>query len=128
MHELSICKGILEAARSSLEALASPPPQVSHVTVRIGRLTGVVPDSLRYYFELLTPGSPLEGAALMIEEIPIRGLCADCNARFEIETLSFTCPLCGSGFVELLTGRELQVVSIDTVDAVDTAQGAARGN
>lgn len=125
MHELSICEGILEVTRSSLEALPPPPPQVSHVTVRIGRLTGIVADSLRYYFGLVTPGTPFDGAALVIEEVPIRGLCADCHARFEIETLSFTCPLCGSGFVELLTGRELQVVSIDTVD---TAEEAARGN
>ncbi len=114
MHELSICEGIIEVATAALERVARPLPRVSGVTVRIGRLTAVVPDSLRYYFDLLTPGTVLEGAALEVEDIPIRARCAECGARFEIEVLSFSCPGCGSGLVELLSGRELEVVSLDT--------------
>ncbi len=113
MHELSICGGILDVARVALEALPPPPPPVSQVTVRVGRLTTVIPASLRYHFDLLAPGTVLEGATLLVEEVPIRGRCSDCAAGFEIETLSFTCPACGSGFVELTSGRELQVVSLD---------------
>lgn len=116
VHELSICQGIIEVAVTALADRASSVPRVSTVTVRIGRLTGVVADSLRQYFDLLTPDTPLAGAALVIEEVPIRGRCADCLAGFAIDTLSFTCPCCGSGFVELLTGRELQVVSLDTAE------------
>ena len=118
MHELSICHGIIEVARSTLDGLPRPLPCVSRITVRIGRLTAVVPDSLRYYFGLLTPGTVLEGASLVIEEIPIRARCAHCTASFEIESLSFTCPLCGSGFIELSSGRELQVVSLETAEEV----------
>ena len=116
MHELSICYGILEVARAALEPLARPLPRVERVTMRIGRLTAVVPDTLSYYFDLLTPGTDLEGAGLTIEEVPIRGRCEECAASFEIETLSFTCPRCGSGLVELLCGRELEVVSLDTAE------------
>jgi hydrogenase nickel incorporation protein HypA/HybF len=118
MHELSICQGIIDVAVGALGGCASPVPRVSTVTVRIGRLTGVVADSLRQYFDLLTPETPLAGAALAIEEVTIRGRCADCLAEFAIDTLSFTCPCCGSGLVELLSGRELQVVSLDTVEEV----------
>ena len=118
MHELSICEGIIEVATTALAPLASPLPAVSCVTVRIGRLTAVGPDSLRHYFDLLTQGTVLEGATLVIEDIPIRARCADCGAGFEIEMLSFTCPRCDSGFVELLSGRELEVVSLDTAEEV----------
>jgi hydrogenase nickel incorporation protein HypA/HybF len=121
MHELSICLGIMEAALAGLEGLGPPVPRVDRVTVRIGRLTAVVPDSLLYHFDLLTPGTRLEGAALAVEEVPIRGRCADCAAGFQIDTLSFTCPHCGSGFVELLSGRELEVVSLDTAEEVPCA-------
>jgi hydrogenase nickel incorporation protein HypA/HybF len=113
VHELSICEGILDVARGALDALPPPPPPVSQVTVRIGRLTAVAPASLRYHFDLLVPGTVLEGATLLVEDVPIRGRCRDCGAAIEIETLSFTCPACGSGFVELTSGRELQVVSLD---------------
>lgn len=118
MHELSICQGIVEVATAALAGLPRPRPRVTTVSVRIGRLTGVVPDSLRYYFDLLVAGTPLAGAALGIEEVPIRGRCADCDARFTIDQLCFTCPACGSGFVELLSGRELQVVALDTAEEV----------
>jgi hydrogenase nickel incorporation protein HypA/HybF len=121
VHELSICDGILEVAAAALEALPCPRPPVERVTVRIGRLTAVVPDTLRHYFGVLTPGTALEGAALVIDEVPIRGSCSDCKARFEIETLCFTCPECDSGFVELLSGRELEVVSLDTAEEVPCA-------
>lgn len=114
MHELSICQGIIEVAAGALEGMPPPLPPVSRVNVRIGRLTAVVPDSLRYYFELLTPGTALDGATLVIDDVPARGTCADCGARFEIEILSFTCPACGGGFVDLISGRELQVVSVET--------------
>ena len=115
MHELSVCRGIIGIAEA---ALSAPAPRVVSVSVRIGRLTGVVADSLRYYFDLLTPGTPLAGATLLLEEVPIRARCGDCGATFEIDTLAFTCPTCASGFVDLLTGRELQVVSLETAEEV----------
>ena len=121
MHELSICHGILEVATAAVDALPPPHPRVARVTVRIGRLTAVVPETLSFYFDLLTPGSALAGAALVIEEIPIRAVCGDCSAGFEIDTLTFTCPRCGSGFVQLLSGRELELVSVDTAEEVACA-------
>ena len=121
MHELSLCEGIIEVATNALARVASPLPPVSCVTVRIGRLTSVVSDCLRHYFDLLTPGTALEGAVLVIEDIPIRARCADCAAGFEIEVLSFSCPRCGSGLVELISGRELEVVSLETSEEVPCA-------
>jgi hydrogenase nickel incorporation protein HypA/HybF len=117
MHELSICQGILEEAVKALGHLPRM-PQVSQVTVRIGRLTRIAPDSLRQHFDLLVPGTPLEGASLNIEEVPIGGRCVDCAASFEMEVLSLVCPQCGSGLVELTSGRELSVVSLETAEEV----------
>lgn len=118
MHELSICHSILEIADATLADLPPPRPRVLTITVRVGRLTSVVPDSLRFCFDILAPSTSLDGSSLVIEEVPIRGRCTDCAARFEIETLTFTCPVCGSGLVELLSGRELEVVSLETVEEV----------
>jgi hypothetical protein len=61
VHELSICYGILEAAIGALEPLPRPLPRVERGTMRIGRLTAVVPDTLKHYFDLLAPGPDLEG-------------------------------------------------------------------
>lgn len=118
MHELAICRGIIDVALEALGALGRPLPRVTDVHVEIGRLTGVVPDSLRFHFEVLTPRTPLGGAALEITTVPIRARCAECKARFEIDVLAFTCPACGSGLVELTSGRELRVVSVDTEEVL----------
>ncbi len=122
MHELSVCQGILETASAAIARLPPPPPRVAAVTVRVGRLTSIVAESLRFYFGLMTGDTPLKGASLIVEEVPIRGVCDECGVGFEIDTLCFTCPHCGSGFVELLSGRELEVVSLETYDE------AERGN
>jgi hydrogenase nickel incorporation protein HypA/HybF len=121
MHELSICEGILEVATAALGGGPRPGVRVTAVTTRIGRLSAVLPDTLRHYFAILTAGTVLDGAVLIVDEVPIRGRCMDCGARFEIETLSFTCPLCGGGLVELISGRELEVVSLDTTEEMACA-------
>lgn len=116
MHELSICEGILEVADSALKSAAVRRPRVVRLNLRVGRLTAVVPDSLRFYFDLLTPGTSLEGASLEIEEVPILAHCSDCAASFEIDTPSFICPVCAGGLLEIVSGRELQLVSLETAD------------
>lgn len=116
MHELSICENIIAIATEALHRLPPPRPRVEGVTIEVGRLANAVPAILRQYFDLLTPGTALDGARLDVDEVPIRARCGDCGAAFEIAVLSFTCPSCGSGLVELLSGRELRVVSLDTAE------------
>jgi hydrogenase nickel incorporation protein HypA/HybF len=117
MHELAICRGILDVAGAAL-AEHTPRVAVSSVAVRIGRLTGIDPECLRFYFDLLITDTPLAGAMLRIEEVPIRGLCRACAAEFVIESPAFTCETCGGSAVDLLSGQELQVISLETVEEV----------
>jgi hydrogenase nickel incorporation protein HypA/HybF len=115
MHELAICRGILGVAGAAL-AEHAPGVGVSTVTVRIGRLTGIDAESLRFYFHLLATETPLAGAMLLIEEMPIEGRCRACAAEFAIEAPMFTCPACGTGTADLLSGQECQVIALETVE------------
>lgn len=120
MHELAVCQGIIEVAVEALTRRGAL-PRVTEIHVEIGRLTGIVPDSLRFHFEVLAPRTPLAGSRLEIETVPIRARCAECEARFEIDVLAFSCPACGSGLVELTSGRELRVLSLDIAEEVPSA-------
>jgi hydrogenase nickel incorporation protein HypA/HybF len=122
VHELAVCQGIIEVALEALSRLGPPLPRVTEIHVEIGRLTGVVPDSLRFHFEVLAPRTPLARAWLDIETVPVRARCAECEARFEIDIPTFICPDCGSGLLELTSGRELRVVSLDTAEGVPSAR------
>ena len=120
MHELAICRGILSVAGAAL-AEHAPGVAVASVAVRIGRLTGIDPECLRSYFDLLAPDTPLAGAALRIEEVPIQGCCRACAAEFVIESPVFRCPTCGTGGIDVLSGQELQVISLETRQEVPDA-------
>jgi hydrogenase nickel incorporation protein HypA/HybF len=106
MHELAITQSVVNAVT---ERTGSAP--VAAVRVWVGRLAGVVPDAMRFCFELVTAGTPLEGAVLEIEQPEGRGRCRDCGEEFLLPDLVLLCP-CGSADVEVLAGRELAVASV----------------
>src|SRR3954469_10515706 len=105
MHELAIPRAVVEAVT---ERTGSAP--VSTVRVRVGRLAGVVPDAMRFCFELVTAGTPLAGEGLEIDHPEGRGRCRTCGRSFVLADLILLCD-CGSADVEVLAGRELAVAS-----------------
>jgi hydrogenase nickel incorporation protein HypA/HybF len=109
MHELAISQGIVDAV---LERTGER--TVTSVRVRVGRLSGVVPDSLRFCFELVTAGTCLEGARLEIDEPGGMAHCRACGADFGLHDLILLCE-CGSADVEVRAGRELSVGSVEVV-------------
>jgi hydrogenase nickel incorporation protein HypA/HybF len=106
MHELAITEGVVEAVT---ERTGTAP--VTCVRLRVGRLSGVVPDALRFCFDLVTAGTPLDGAALEIEQPEGRGRCRACGAEFVLADLIPLCD-CGSADVQVVAGRELAVASV----------------
>jgi hydrogenase nickel incorporation protein HypA/HybF len=106
MHELAITQSVVEAVT---ERTGSAP--VASVRLRVGRLAGVVPDAMRFCFELVTAGTPLEGATLEFEQPEGRGRCRSCGEDFVLADLILLCS-CGSADVEVLAGRELAVASV----------------
>jgi len=60
--------------------------------------------------------SPLEDAILAIEEIPVVARCKDCDAQWTINEPVFVCKTCQSGSLEILSGRELDIESIEVVE------------
>jgi hydrogenase nickel incorporation protein HypA/HybF len=109
MHELSIAESVVEAV---LERTGGA--TVSCVRLRVGRLSGVVPDALRFCFELATAGTPLEGCTLQLEEPAGRAHCRSCGSDLVLEDPIPLCE-CGSADVEVLAGRELTVASVEVV-------------
>ena len=106
MHELAITQSVVDAV---VERTGSVP--VRSVRVRVGRLAGVVPDAMRFCFELVTAGTPLAGAVLEFEQPEGRGHCRTCGEDFVLADLVLLCA-CGSADVEVLAGRELAVASV----------------
>lgn len=111
MHELSICTAI---ARTAVKRAGGRP--ISQVTVQVGHLRQLVPDALQFSWEVVSTDAGLENAELVIEQVPAVVECG-CGVRTTLEEPVMVCGSCGGFDVKLLSGEELDLVSIDVVDA-----------
>lgn len=116
MHELSLAQEIIELVQQHV-----PPDQrcdVRSVRVRVGRLSGVVVDSLEFCFGAMVSGEPLAAARLEIEQVPAQILCATCQRRSDIDGPVLACPCCHGTQVSVVSGRELDVVEVELEERV----------
>ena len=86
--------------------------------VRVGPLSGVVVDALRFAFEALAPGTPAADARLDLEETVPAFRCRRCGADYAAPVGDYRCPACGAADGELRGGHELELVSIEVPDHV----------
>lgn len=116
MHELSVTQSVLDIALAAArDANAS---RITTVDLLVGELTSFIDDSIQFYFDILSKGTPAEGAILRIRRAAARGTCGQCGHEFRaVAPLSPACPACGSGGVRIIGGGELRIESIEVEDA-----------
>ena len=95
------------------EARQAGASRVHDIRLRIGALSGVVPDALQFAFEALADGTPAEGATLTIEQVPARFWCETCRREFDAVRMFAECPDCNNPSWELRAGRELELASLE---------------
>ena len=114
MHEMGIAQNILEIVRQSVpEGQAAA---VRGIRVRIGQLSGIIPDSLDFCFSALVSDTEMSRARLVMDSIPMVSLCKDCRNQFEVRDYNFSCPSCSGANLELVSGKELEVVEIELAE------------
>jgi hydrogenase nickel incorporation protein HypA/HybF len=111
MHEYSVTKSLVDLCNK--EAEQNDIKLVSKIYLKVGKFTGFSPDSIQFYFEHLKPNTRCSEATIEFEEIPIEIKCQQCGKQHVIEEPILLCPNCGSEKIELLSGREFYVASIE---------------
>ncbi|MGD9152334.1 MAG: hydrogenase maturation nickel metallochaperone HypA [Gammaproteobacteria bacterium] len=114
MHEFSIMQGVFKLLEDI--AVKNNLIKINKVILRIGKLRQVFPDFLRFAFENISKDTIADGAELIIEEIPITMRCKSCNQEFTVEHHTYVCPVCGAVKLELLTGKEVLIASVEGED------------
>jgi hydrogenase nickel incorporation protein HypA/HybF len=107
MHELAITQSIVDAITERVGA-----DRVTAVRLEIGALSGVLPDSVSFCFDLVAEGTGLSGAELQITRPTGRSRCRGCGTEFEHDDPIAVCR-CGSVDLEVLAGRQLRIVSVE---------------
>jgi hydrogenase nickel incorporation protein HypA/HybF len=115
MHELSIALSLVDAATDELALLGAV--RVQALRVRVGPLSGVVNDALRFAFEAAACGTPIDGARLDIDDVPVTVWCGACEAERPLERVTHRrCPVCGVVTPEIRQGAELELVGLEVID------------
>jgi hydrogenase nickel incorporation protein HypA/HybF len=111
MHEFSLMQSALETAAQQTRAAGAA--QIHRMKLRVGKLSGVVPEALSSAFAALKNETVATGATLEIEEVPAVCWCAGCVAEFETADWKYECPRCHEISGELRRGRELELASLE---------------
>jgi hydrogenase nickel incorporation protein HypA/HybF len=107
MHEVSIMEhALLVAVRHAEKERCS---SIRRIQLRVGRLSGVVPESLQFAFEALKRNTLAENGRLDIELIQPVSYCESCAIEFSPEDICYACPQCGQLSPALIRGRELEI-------------------
>jgi hydrogenase nickel incorporation protein HypA/HybF len=114
MHELSIAHAVVSTV---VAALPSPDSRVLQVRLRIGELSGLVPQALEFAYDVAAQGTPLADAVLVIERSPIVIDCPRCGEQELSSAHDFRCPSCEQPCGNVVGGKELEIVDI-TLDDV----------
>lgn len=124
MHEWSLAMSLIEEAGA--EARRRGALKVHSITVRVGALTGVVPELLGRAYEVARTGTIFEGADLHLHVEPARASCPTCGEESEFDDFYLVCPSCGgiglrpmSGEGLVLTRMDIEIPEEDEKNATD---------
>ncbi len=116
MHELSIMSNILDIVLD--HANRHGVNRVNKINLEVGELSDLLPEWMQMYFDFVSKDTIAEKAELCIDRVPARVRCSSCKHEYTMtrENWQFTCPSCDSASVELLSGREFKIISIEVED------------
>ena len=110
MHEMSIAVYIIEICERELQK--SKAQKIEKVNLVVGKLSGIVVESLDFALKVSKSKGPLSAAEIVIEETPGLMKCLSCGTEFESDDHFTTCPVCKDYKYEILSGKELLVKSL----------------
>jgi hydrogenase nickel incorporation protein HypA/HybF len=107
MHELGITRNIV-----AIVSEHAGPARVKRVALEIGKLSAILPEAIRFCFDVCARGTVVEGAELEIREIAGRGRCRTCGETFHLAVPFGRCS-CGSVQIQCIAGEEMKIKEME---------------
>lgn len=111
MHEVSIIQNVIKIVTQ--KAIENKFTRVNKVSLKIGELSGVMPESLNFAFKSCIMDTMLEGSTLEIEKVSAVAKCIDCIQEFPINHFNKLCPICNRFSSTIISGYELYINTIE---------------
>ncbi len=113
MHELSLLENVLEILQDN--AATQGFKQVKKVCLKIGKLSCVEPEALRFGFDQVMKNTLADQAELEIIQTEGAGVCGQCGQTVQLETLHDPCALCGHFDVVITQGNEMSIKELRVI-------------
>jgi hydrogenase nickel incorporation protein HypA/HybF len=115
MHELPVTQAILDTALNAAQQAGAR--RILAIDLVVGELSGIVDDSVQFYFDILSQGTLAQGAMLRFQRQPAQARCLDCGHSYPAAPpLAPFCPACGGARVQVSGGRQFFLESIEIDD------------
>ncbi|NPV09855.1 MAG: hydrogenase maturation nickel metallochaperone HypA [Anaerolineae bacterium] len=111
MHELAVTEEVLRVVLNETERVGAD--RVAAVDLALGELSPVVRESVEFFWQFVTRGTPAERALLRFRSVPALARCRGCGRVYRPQSRDFRCPGCGEVFADVLEGEEFRVESIE---------------
>jgi hydrogenase nickel incorporation protein HypA/HybF len=111
MHELSITQSILSIVLE--QASTAQVNKITRINLTIGELAGIVDECVEFYFDIISKDTIAAGAELIFKRPPLGLRCRNCGTTFSSDNLNLVCPECQEQNVEITSGRECYIESIE---------------
>jgi hydrogenase nickel incorporation protein HypA/HybF len=111
MHELGIMQSTLDIALEWADRHGAD--RIERLGMRVGALSGVVPDALQFAFEVIKRDTIAATAQLDVESVPLQIYCRSCEREFVSDGFSHMCTLCDGFDTEIRQGRELEITYVE---------------
>jgi hydrogenase nickel incorporation protein HypA/HybF len=120
MHELALADAVVQvAARHAGER------RVTRVELSVGHLRQVVPDALTFAFSLVAEGTVVQGAELVMRDVPVVLRCRGCGTEGPMAAFPMACERCGGLDVDVTQGEELLVDALELEETEMAKEGMA---
>jgi hydrogenase nickel incorporation protein HypA/HybF len=111
MHEVSLMESAIHLALDY--ASREHARKIHRVKMRVGVLSGVMPEALEFAFDMVTQGTIAEGATFEIESVSAVCFCEKCQREFRPDGPFYECPTCRQLSAEIRQGKELELTSLE---------------
>ena len=122
MHELAICQSLMDQVESI--AAERNARCVTSIVVGMGPLSGVEAQLLKNAYPVASAGTIAEDAELIIEYLPIRVKCSQCDSESDALPNKLVCKQCGDWRTTLVSGDELLLMSVELERSKEPVSGA----
>ena len=113
MHELSLCKSIVDTVLEQMKKHDLPRGSLLSTKINVGAMRQIVSEQMQFAYGVLTKNTIAAGSELDITVLPVIIKCNACGWKGQTDTIMAYCPECFSVDVIMLQGKELTLEKLE---------------